>query len=331
MGRSEHRRSNDAGSAPSWPGDGLTRRRFSTILASVIGLPFIEGLDPSFISEPDLNDGSVSGGFSFSTPSGSYPLYDQAVAHVLPKDGFRSRIALKSSILKLVEYGVIDRGKLFAIFGKPRPAPVEFAHVLTNPSDRPIRLTAANASRYVDLLWPIGLANHMAANAKSPLYGSPVKYASNEGWTLGREESGMGYFDKFPIVQLTLEQERRVVRIAKATYRPCCDNSTFFQDCNHGSALLGLLQLGASQGLSERELYREALAFNAFWFPDNYVQTALFLQVIKKTRWADVDPKLVLGYDYSAVSSWQRNVADRVAKIRGLIPPAPNGGAGCGV
>jgi hypothetical protein len=331
MGRSENRRSSDAGNAPSWPGDGLTRRRFSTILASVIGLPFIEGLDPSFISEPDLNDGSVSGGFSFSTPSGSYPLYDQAVAHVLPKDGFRSRIALKSSILKLVEYGVIDRGKFFAIFGKTGPDSAEFAGVLTNPSDGPILLTTANASRYVDLLWPIGLANHMAANTKSPLHGAPVKYASNEGWTLGREESGMGYFDKFPIVQLTPAQERRVVRISKATYRPCCDNSTFFQDCNHGSALLGLLQLGTSQGLSERELYREALAFNAFWFPDNYVQTALFFQVAKKIRWVDVDPKLVLSSKYSALSSWQQNVADRVARIRGLIPPAPNGGAGCGV
>ncbi len=40
---------------------------------------------------------------------------------------------------------------------------------------------------------------------------------------------------------------------------------------NHGSALRGLLQLGASQGLSEEELYREALAFNSFWFPQNSV------------------------------------------------------------
>jgi hypothetical protein len=48
----------------------------------------------------------------------------------------------------------------------------------------------------------------------------------------------------------------------------------------------------------------------------NYVQTALFFQLVKETRWADVDPKLVLGYDYSA---GQRNVADRVVKIRGLF------------
>jgi hypothetical protein len=269
--------------------------------------------------------------FPFSTPSASYPLYDQAVAHVLPKDGFRSRIALKDSILKLVEYGVIDRGKFFALYGRRGPHPAEFAHVLTDPSDRAILLTAANAVHYVDLLWPVGLATHMAANAKSPLYGSPVKYASTAGWTLGREKSGVVYFDKFPIVRLTPEQERRVVRIAKVAYRPCCDNSTFFQDCNHGSALLGLLQLGASQGLSEHELYREALAFNGFWFPDNYVQTALFFEVVRKTRWADVDPKLVLGYDYSALGPWQQNVAARVKAIRGLIPSAPSGGAGCGV
>jgi hypothetical protein len=239
---------------------GLNRRQFSTMFA----LPLING--------PDL----IYREFLFSIPAGSYALYDKAASHVLPKDGFQRRIALKDSILKLVDYGVIDRGKFFALYGKTGPHLAEFAHVLSEPSDRPIRLTAANATRYVDLLWPVGLATYMAANAKSPLYGSPVKYASTAGWTLGRKRNGDVYFDKFPIVRLTREQEGQVVRVAKTTYRPCCDNSTFFQDCNHGSALLGLLELGASQGLSTHELYREALAFNAFWFPENYVQTALF-------------------------------------------------------
>jgi hypothetical protein len=317
MSRIKDRPSENADRAA--PRSGLNRRQFSTMLASVAGLPLING--------PDL----ISGEFLFSTPSGSYPLYDKAASHVLPKDGFQSRIALNDSILKLVEYGVIDRGKFFALYGRRGPHLAEFAEVLSKPSDRPIRLTAANATSYVDLLWPVGLATHMASNAESPLYGSPVIYASTGGWTLGREESGVVYFDKFPIVRLTPEQERRVVRIAKTTYRPCCDNSTFFQDCNHGSALLGLLQLGASQDLSRRELYQEALAFNAFWFPDNYVQTALFFKVVRKTEWADVDPRLVLSFDYSAGGPWQQNVAARVEAIHGLVPPAPSGGEGCGV
>jgi hypothetical protein len=53
--------------------------------------------------------------------------------------------------------------------------------------------------------------------------------------------------------------------------------------------------------------------------------------LVKKDGTTVVLKPLSCGYNYSALSSWQRNVADRVAKIRGLIPMAPNGGAGCGV
>lgn len=132
------------------------------------------------------------------------------------------------------------------------------------------------------------------------------------------------------IVELTDEQEALVTKIAQNTYRPCCNNSTFFQDCNHGSALLGLLQLGASQGLNEDELYREALAFNSFWFPHNYIQTALYFKIEKDTDWENVDPREILGYNYSAISSWAKNVQSQIAKIPNLLPQT-KGGAGCGV
>lgn len=122
---------------------------------------------------------------------------------------------------------------------------------------------------------------------------------------------------------------KQVLSIAQNTYRPCCNNSTFFQDCNHGSALLGLLELGASQGLTEDELYQEALAFNSFWFPQNYIQTALYFSVVKNTGWEDVNPKIVLGKDFSTISGWSGTVAKEVAR-RGLVPQT-GGGAGCGV
>ncbi len=261
-----------------------------------------------------------------------FPLYDEAVSRVVPDAGHRSRVALRDSILRLVDHGVIDRGKFFALYGTTGPRPREFAHVLSEPSPDEIVLTTYNASDYVNLLWPIGLATHMAANADSPLNGDSLyNLASTGGWTLGREENGGAYFDKLPIVGLTRDQEAHVVTIAKSTYRPCCNNSTFFQDCNHGSALLGVLQLGASQGLNEDELYREALAFNSFWFPDHYVRTALFFKVFGKTEWPDVDPRVVLGFDYSAGGPWKQNVAARLDTVPGLIPPKPGGSAGCGV
>jgi len=294
------------------------------MLLSVAGLPFLDW--------PDILGAPVPDEFPIPVPPGSYPLFDEAVSRVLPETGFQSRIALNDSIVRLVNHGVIDRGKFFALYGTSGPLPGEFAQVLSEPSPREIRLTAYNANYYVNLLWPVGLATHMAANADSPLNGDSLyNFASTGGWTLGREDNGGAYFDKFPIVDLTDEQAARVVAIAKSAYRPCCNNSTFFQDCNHGSALLGVLQLGAAQGLNDDELYREALAFNSFWFPDYYVRTALFFKVVEKTEWADVDPRIALGLEYSAGGPWQENVAARLETMPGLIPPEPGGGASCGV
>ena len=265
-----------------------------------------------------------------SAPRRGYPVYEKAVAEVVPAAGFQSRIALRDSILQLIDYKVIDRGKFFAVARQRGAPPEHLATVLSEAAEAPIVLTEATAGYLVNLLWPLGLSKYMAGNQMSPINGDSLyNLASTGGWTLGGAANGGEFFNTFPIVPLTPEQEYWVINIAKSTYRPCCDNSTFFQDCNHGSALLGLLQLGASQGLSEAELYREALAFNSFWFPDTYIKTALYFEVFKQVEWQDVDAKVVMGFEYSALSSWRRNVEEPLAKKPGLIPP-PEGGANCG-
>ena len=289
-------------------GHSLDRRHFSAMLLSAAILPI---------------DDLVS--------ALKYPLYDAASAQVLPKGGYHSLISLGDAVPKLVENGAVDRGKFFEMYRGSRGFPTELNNVLLEPSRERIVLTLDNTNYYLNLLWPLGLSNHMAANVNSPINGESLNtFASTGGWTLGQEENGATYFDRFSIVPLTPDQETRVVEIAKSTYRPCCDNSTFFQDCNHGSALLGLLELGAAQGLSDQELYREALAFNSFWFPDAYVQTALHFEVFNKVAWNHIDPRLVLGFDYSSLSAWRRNVATRLALVPGLVP-GRLGGAACGV
>ena len=257
------------------------------------------------------------------------PLFDEVVKKVLPEQGFQSKIRLGDSVVRLVEHDVIDREKFASLHKDRGGLPKALKDVLTTPSDALILLTRENANYYVNLLWPLGLSQRMSTNKDSPIAGESLfNLASTGGWNLGKEENGGAYFNKFPIVPLTPEQEALVTKIAQSTYRPCCNNSTFYQDCNHGSALLGLLQLGASQGLSEGELYREALAFNAFWFPHNYVQTALYFKA-KGVEWENVDPKLALGKDYSTISGWSGTVAKEVTS-RGLVPQT-QGGAGCGV
>ncbi|MBI4292019.1 MAG: hypothetical protein HY661_11115 [Betaproteobacteria bacterium] len=110
-----------------------------------------------------------------------------------------------------------------------------------------------------------------------------------------------------------------MTRIAQHSFRPCCNNSTFFQDCNHGSALLGLLALGASQGLNEEELFREALAFNAFWFPQHYSHIAIYFKVVRGVGWRDIDPRTVMAANFSSASGMQANVAMEL-QDRGLLP-----------
>ena len=263
--------------------------------------------------------------------AGDNQLFDWATEKVLPKAGFRSKIYLGDSIIKLVENGVIDREKFEAINKERGGFPTELEDVITSPSNKPILVTQANANYYVNFLWPVGLSNYMSSNKESPVSGESLfNFASTGGWTLGKEENGGAYFNKFKIVELTPFQEELATKVAKNTYRPCCNNSTFFQDCNHGSALLGLLELGASQGLTEEELYREALAFNSFWFPQNYIQTAVYFKAVKNIDWENVDPKLVMGQDFSSSSGWRKNVGEKLANL-GLVPKAKAGGAGCGV
>lgn len=232
------------------------------------------------------------------------PLYDNAQDDVLPQKGFQSSIWLGDSIVRLVQDGVIDQKKFESVY----PAstfPAGLQNTLTQPSYKPILLTILDAKFYENLFWPIGLSNYMRMNNESPLNSSALyNFSSTAGWTFGAEKNGGAYFNKFRIANLTADEEAMVTTIAQNTYRPCCNNPTFFQDCNHGSALLGLLELGASEGLSKDALYREALAFNSFWFPQQYVLLAVHFELVDHVSWANVDPELALSKNFSSASGF---------------------------
>ena len=276
-------------------------------------------------------DGASAGARLYRQPrEKQYPFFDEATASVIPPSGYQARIALKDSIAKLVRHRVISRDKYRELQRLNGQSQSEFAQLPVVPSNTPIRLTRDNAGNYVNLLWPVGLSNRLDANTGSPLNGPNLDgFASTGGWTLGMEATGGGYFNKFPIVEMSPAAETLAVRVATSTYRPCCNNSTFFQDCNHGSALFAVLQLGASQGLAEAELYREALAFNSFWFPDYYIATALYFKVARKMDWKNVDAKLIMGPEFSAGGPWQQNVMVPLQAYKDLVP-GPGAGANCG-
>src|SRR3546814_7006311 len=85
-------------------------------------------------------------------------MFEEARASVLPKAGFRSRIALRDSVLKLVAEGIIDPERFASVYQGRGGLPVEVRYMLIWATHLPIHLTEGNADYYVNLLWPLGLA-----------------------------------------------------------------------------------------------------------------------------------------------------------------------------
>ncbi len=255
----------------------------------------------------------------------------QVSEEVIPKEGFQTKIVLGNIVPTMVADGIIDVSKVEALYKNSGGMPPDEMKMLTQSSNTPLTINASNANWLIDILWPIGLSNKMVINEQSPIAGKNVNnFASTGGWSLGKQNSGGAYFNAYSLIPLTSAQEQRVKQIAGNVYRPCCDNSTFFQDCNHGSAALALVELGVAQGLSDADIYKTLLDFNSFWFQQEYVETALYFKVIKNTDWSAIDPKLILTKDYSSISGWSKNVDAVVSKIPGLIPQTQTGGS-CGV
>ena len=92
---------------------------------------------------------------------------------------------------------------------------------------------------------------------------------------------------------------------------------------------MALIELGVSQKLSDQDIYKTLLAFNSFWFPQNYNEMALYFNVIKNTDCQDVDPKVILSKKYSSISGWIANIDTPVRNVTGLLPKQTGGGR-CG-
>lgn len=256
---------------------------------------------------------------------------DYILSQVLPKDGYQTKLSLGSIGPQMVRAGVIDMQKLEELYKNRGGIPQDMKEMLRGASNTPIRVTQENSAWLLNILWPMGVANKMAINEKSPIAGENVgRFASTGGWTLGLEQNGGAYFNTLKLITLTPAQEKRVLKLGESIYRPCCDNSSFFQDCNHGSAALALIELGVAQGLSDKEIYKAVLVFNSYWFPRNYTETALYFQAAKNQIWNDVNPKIILAKEYSSISGWSTNIDTPAQQIPGLFPPAQSGG-GCSV
>jgi hypothetical protein len=257
----------------------------------------------------------------------------RAIDAVLPLKSLETGLDLGPPVAKLVAAGAIDPGKFRAAHERRGPLPRWVEDVLAG-KQRSLVLSADNASYNLSLLWPLGLATRTAFNARSPIAGDDLpNFASTGGWTLGKDEDGAAYFDAVDTLALDAAQEEAVHRLADGIFRPCCGNSAFFQDCNHGSAMLGLMELASSAGKGESEMLRLAKIANGFWYPRQYVEMALYFDAVEGLNWEEAPAAEVLSARYSSIRGYNANVRAILVE-KGLVPPrggSSSGGSGCAV
>ena len=94
-------------------------------------------------------------------------------------------------------------------------------------------------------------------------------------------------------------------------------------------ALLGILELMASNNATENEMYNAAKYFNAFWFPGNYYDLAQYFKNKEGKNFTQVDARTVLSRTYSSASGYQ--AAKRWLTEKGIIKEPPKSRGGCGV
>lgn len=245
---------------------------------------------------------------------------------VLPQKGYKLSVRWKGVGKRLLETGIIDKVKYNELFADDPTAKKEMAHLMNDSNDSMV-INESNSRFMVNTLWALGLVNKNKileeGSMKTVGDGNHMNYASTGGWNLGTKPTSELY-SSVEIIKLTPEQQELVKKIALTVYRPCCGNSTEFPDCNHGMAALGYIELAVAQGVPEKQIYKDLFTLNSFWFPQQYIELAVYFDK-QKTDWNKVDPKLVVSAQYSSAQG-SRQVRQAIQNIPGINVQ----GGGCG-
>ncbi len=260
---------------------------------------------------------------------------------VIPAGGYTASVKWKNLGQQLVEAGAIDEEKYREIFSGDE------MKYLNGSYDENIKINEKNSRFLVNTFWALGLVNKSRVLDAGPMKSEGIEtgnMASTGGWTLGKLQP-MELYSSKELIKLTDQQQELVKKIAQNIYRPCCDNSTYFPDCNHGMAVLGYIEYAVSEGLSENQIYKDILALNSYWFPQNYLDMVEYFnrdlfktkpqtlaQKIlkfgadpkKDIKWSSLDPKVLLSKEYSSAGG-AKKIQKEVEDIKG----SPIQGGGC--
>jgi hypothetical protein len=255
------------------------------------------------------------------------------LAQINPPEGFTLPAVYGDLGPMLLQAGAIDLALFVQTYARAgRPLNEAQLAILTEGSDESIVTNEENAYFLLNFFWAVGLTNLNPLLIEGVMMqaseGNVGRFASTGGWTLGTRPA-TALYASVPLISLTPEQQQLVESVAENVYRPCCDNHTAFPDCNHGMAMLGLLELMASQGATEDEMFTAAKYVNASWFPQQALETAAFFKAAMDLDYAEVDGRMAVGPEVFSSSGFQQ-VRQWLVE-GGELPQGPQGGNSCGV
>lgn len=263
----------------------------------------------------------------------AHPNMAALVEQINPQEGRVLPVTLGDQGRQMVEAGVIDRERFVQVYEQAgQPLSTDQLNMLDGTYTGSIVMNRENAYFLLNFLWALGLSSQNPILESGPIQQNAQNgiegFASTGGWTLATRPINEA-FSSLKLFDLTDEQQKRVDEAAAAIYRPCCDNPTDFPDCNHGMAMLGLLELMASQNVSLEKMLEAAKYVNAFWYPQQSLEQAVYFQNAEGKAFADVDARVILGPQVSSGSGFAR--MHQFLSEQGWLPQAPNSGGSCGV
>lgn len=255
----------------------------------------------------------------------------QLYKQVNPENGYTLPATYGNLGPQLIEAGIIELNAFKNVMTASGDALSNSQlDILNKASDEQIIITAENAHFLLNFFWAVGLANKNPVLTEGPIVknsdGQIDRFASTGGWTLATKPITELYAS-LGLIPLTAEEQSRVEEVASAVYRPCCNNATLFPDCNHGMAMLGLLELMASQGATTDEMFEAAKYVNAYWFPQQTLETAIYLKTYHKVDFMDADAQLIVSNTLS--SSTGAGMVHQTLEESGLLKQAAGEGGGC--
>lgn len=253
-------------------------------------------------------------------------LYEQ----INPAEGYSLGVTYDDLGPRLVEAGVIDYDAFLQVMSASGDAVSNRQiDVLKKGSGEEIVITRENAHFLLNFFWAAGLANKNSILTDGMMVqyseGQVERFASTGGWTLASKPI-TAIYASLDLIPLTTEQQARVEEVAAAVYRPCCNNPTLFPDCNHGMAMLGLLEWMASNGATVDEMFAAAKYVNAFWFPQQNLEIAMYLETSQNLDFEDAEPRQIVSAQFSSGSG--AAMVHQQLQASGVLPQAPSGQGG---